>query len=394
MVRRTFEDAETQSMVEAAFEYHGLLNNALKRIGGRKGYAACKEHFHNEEHTLMDDYDADSMRERFVKRTYNDKMEDALPLVQKAYKMKKENKFAEQFESWANNVAEGTWAKPEGEDQVSELIDLLSEPLIVGVDAQNATNALYNIIGDDRLFDQLGELAEANPDADARDVVMVWVEENMPEIYGQIMSTIGDEDTPDQYSEGDTYGASGMDDPVVDEDNSSSDCCEAVQSAIIRRIINQHKDLLVQHGPQAIMDAARDVAEWVGDVEEIGSSDVSAYVQQVVDQLEGSGELAEGKMKEVDMDLTELSDEEFQAKYGKSKEEMKAALAEGYEDHVNKDEKLKRMGAKDLNFLDKLKTIPHGIKAIAKDEPEDDVSLYNKQFDEDIAQMRRIAGLK
>ena len=73
---------------------------------------------------------------------------------------------------------------------------------------------------------------------------------------------------------------------------------------------------------------------------------------------------------------------------------MKAALAEGYEDHVNKDEKLKRMGAKDLNFLDKLKTIPHGIKAIAKDEPEDDVSLYNKQFDEDIAQMRRIAGLK
>jgi hypothetical protein len=52
------------------------------------------------------------------------------------------------------------------------------------------------------------------------------------------------------------------------------------------------------------------------------------------------------------------------------------------------------MGAKDLNFLDKLKTIPHGIKAIAKDEPEDDVSLYNKQFDEDIAQMRRIAGLK
>jgi hypothetical protein len=30
---------------------------------------------------------------------------------------------------------------------------------------------------------------------------------------------------------------------------------------------------------------------------------------------------------------------------------------------------------------------------MAKGEPEDDVTLYNKQFDEDIAQMRKIAGL-
>jgi hypothetical protein len=55
---------------------------------------------------------------------------------------------------------------------------------------------------------------------------------------------------------------------------------------------------------------------------------------------------------------------------------------------------MKRMGAKPLSFKDKLKTIPQGIKAMAKGEPEDDVSLYNKQFSEDIEQMRRIAGLK
>ena len=52
------------------------------------------------------------------------------------------------------------------------------------------------------------------------------------------------------------------------------------------------------------------------------------------------------------------------------------------------------MGAKPLGMLDKLKTIPQGMRAMAKDEPEDDVSLYNKQFKEDIEQMRRIAGLK
>ena len=74
---------------------------------------------------------------------------------------------------------------------------------------------------------------------------------------------------------------------------------------------------------------------------------------------------------------------------------MKAALAENVgDDVVDKDVKMKRMGAKPLGMLDKLKTIPQGMRAMAKGEPEDDVSLYNKQFKEDIEQMRRIAGLE
>jgi hypothetical protein len=395
--------------------------------------------------------------------------------------MKKSNKFAQQFESWATNVAEGTWATPEGEEQVSELIDLLMEPLIVGVDATNATSALYNLIGDDVLFDRLGDLAEQDPEADARDVVMDWVQENMPEIYGKVMNEIGDVEPADQYEsavaecedemdfdrdldEPDRENSSDMefdqdrDNPDqfnrgMSEGDYDEDQVESIQTAIIRRItsnIGQHQELLMKAGPDGVMNAARDVASFHAPMEELGSSDISAMVRQVYNEVgveypemneakdkvtydpktgkltgwehesdwkstqgkdprgkvthlsdvarRKSEELAktdldEGKMKEVDMDLTELSDEEFQAKYNKSKEEMKAALAEGYEDHVNKDEKLKRMGAKPLSFKDKLKTIPHGIKAIAKDEPEDDVSLYNKQFDEDIAQMRKIAGL-
>jgi hypothetical protein len=423
MVRRTFEDAETQAMVEAAFEYHGLLNDTLKRMSGRKGYAACKESFQMDEQTLMDDFDVDSMRERFVRKTYNDATDSALPIVQKAYNMKKSNKFAQQFESWATNVAEGTWATPEGEEQVTKLIDLLMEPLIVGVDATNATSALYNLIGDDVLFDQLESLADQDPEADARDVVMDWVQENMPEIYGKVMNEIGDVepadqtvdeggddmefdrdlDEPDQEYGSDLEFDQDRDNPDqfnrgMSEGEYDEDQVESIQTAIIRRItsnIGQHQELLMKAGPDGVMNAARDVASFHAPMEELGSSDISAMVRQVYNEVGVEyPEMNEGRMKEVDMDLTELSDEEFQAKYNKSKEEMKAALAEGYEDHVNKDEKLKRMGAKPLSFKDKLKTIPHGIKAIAKDEPEDDVSLYNKQFDEDIAQMRKIAGLQ
>lgn len=59
-----------------------------------------------------------------------------------------------------------------------------------------------------------------------------------------------------------------------------------IESAILRRITGQHLDLLSKYGPVRIMAAARDEAEWRGDVEEIGTSDVSAYVQAVIRRLE------------------------------------------------------------------------------------------------------------
>lgn len=477
MVRRTFEDAETQSMAEAAFEYHGLLNNTLKKMGGRKGYAACKESFVADD-VLMDEFDVDALRERFVKRSFNDRMEDALPLVQKAYNMKKSNNFAQQFESWANTISEGTWAIPDTEEQVSELTDLLMEPLPVGVDATNATNALYNLIGDDVLFDKLSDLADEDSEADARDVVMDWVQENMPDIYQQIMSVIGDEDPADQTVEpemdegtagavvGGVAGAvlgkspqaaglganagSAIQDAIAenydDEENNSTD---AVQASIIRRIINSHSDLLSQYGPEAITNASRDVAEWVGKVEEIGSSDVSAWVKEVInmcshndeieferdrdepDQDVGSdmqfdqdrdedlpqwaewptknGEMDESKMSDMDIDVSELTDQEFLEKYNHTKQQAIDGDWENHyepetmpeptdesigDDYVNKDEKMKRMGAKPLSTLDKVKIMPSQMKAMAKGDDEGDLTAYNKQFNEEIAQMRKIAGIK
>lgn len=64
--------------------------------------------------------------------------------------------------------------------------------------------------------------------------------------------------------------------PVKEEQDSS-----AVESAILRRIMVAHTDLLKQFGPQKVMQAAEEVAYNVGDVDEIGTSDVSAYVDQV-----------------------------------------------------------------------------------------------------------------
>jgi hypothetical protein len=54
-----------------------------------------------------------------------------------------------------------------------------------------------------------------------------------------------------------------------------------VAGAITRRILMQRLDLLKQYGPELVGAAVDNVADYVGDVDEIGGSDVSAWVAQV-----------------------------------------------------------------------------------------------------------------
>ena len=69
--------------------------------------------------------------------------------------------------------------------------------------------------------------------------------------------------------------------------NESSE--EAVKNAVTRRIANQHVDLLAKYGIEEVTNAIEDVASGVGDLEEIGSSDVSYWVSCVIKMLEKRG---------------------------------------------------------------------------------------------------------
>ena len=86
-------------------------------------------------------------------------------------------KETEIFEAWADRLMEGTWALPDTPEKQSQLIELLSKDLLVGADATNATEQLYDLLGDDELFDQLYELAQRDANADARQVVLDRMQE-------------------------------------------------------------------------------------------------------------------------------------------------------------------------------------------------------------------------
>jgi hypothetical protein len=60
-----------------------------------------------------------------------------------------------------------------------------------------------------------------------------------------------------------------------------SDGGEAVEMAIMRRMLIAHTDLIVEFGLDKVVDAIEEVAYNVGDTDEIGSSDVSGWVRQV-----------------------------------------------------------------------------------------------------------------
>jgi len=73
-------------------------------------------------------------------------------------------------------------------------------------------------------------------------------------------------------------------------DLSESDEDNPVASAITRRILSQRLDLLKKYGPVAVTQAIDDIADFVGDTEEIGSSDVSGWIKQIERSLGGVDE--------------------------------------------------------------------------------------------------------
>ena len=75
---------------------------------------------------------------------------------------------------------------------------------------------------------------------------------------------------------------------AVENVTEDQDSIDAVSSAVTRRIMMQHTDLLGKYGPVKVMAAINDVADFAGSdgLEEIGSSDVSIWTKQVIQDLE------------------------------------------------------------------------------------------------------------
>jgi len=272
-------EGETNELVEASTSYYENVRHTIKSLGNGRGYQKYFESWSpaqiNETDTLVD-----SIKEMFIEQTLDSRIEQALPILAKIRQRETDMKEAQVFENWVNQICEGTWALPDSPEQQAKLQKLMSQPLLVGPDATNATEQLYDLVGDDRLFDILGDIADQDGGPDMNAWENPDVINRLGELGIDITPTTGaaDDENTDQSDSIKTADApeqgvaEGMDDSPV-------------AAALTRKIMSQRLDLLKKYGPVKVTQAIDSAAEFFGDVEEIGSSDLNAYMQYVEKEL-------------------------------------------------------------------------------------------------------------
>ena len=70
-----------------------------------------------------------------------------------------------------DDIKEGTWALPDSPKAKAELKKLMSKPIKLGKEGDDATDIMYSLIGDDELLDDLYVAGKKNPNGDARPVI-------------------------------------------------------------------------------------------------------------------------------------------------------------------------------------------------------------------------------
>lgn len=163
-------EGDTAALVEQTNAYYETAQRTLKHLGTQRGYSTYFESWNPTELTEQEVV-IEGLKHLFVTQNIDQRVEDALPLLARIHQQGIAMKEANIFEAWANKLMEGTWQLPDTPEKQEQLVALLSQELPVGADATNATEQLYNLFGDDELFDQLEELADRDANADARQVV-------------------------------------------------------------------------------------------------------------------------------------------------------------------------------------------------------------------------------
>lgn len=181
MRNRQFEDTETTGMVESAADRYRMLRSDLNRLAKTRNYHKFAESFMPHD-VNEDDYDIEALKERFVKRMFDDRLTDALPYVYRAYQQRNTNdRYMEEFENWTEaTIQEGEYARPDDEQSIQKLRDLMLKPMPAGDEGEDAINVLFDIIGDDTLSDQFYQISQGanGSQQDVRPAVISWLENN------------------------------------------------------------------------------------------------------------------------------------------------------------------------------------------------------------------------
>jgi hypothetical protein len=229
MRNRTFEDQETTGMVEAAMHRYNEVKDNLKKFQGRRGQELLMNML-ADSYNVDEQVDIDELRERFVKKIYDDRFNEALPYVYRAYQNRKRMNTAEtaEFESWATGVTEATWDSDSDDIGEDNLARLFQKPIAAGMDGVDGIAAIDSIpdLDAEDLQTSIKKLSQVQgPDADIRNTIIGWLMSNGERALAQSLLSIlqqqnaNTQPAPQQPTPApQPVGATTMDQPVVSED--------------------------------------------------------------------------------------------------------------------------------------------------------------------------------
>lgn len=169
---------QAAGMAETAIRHYTDLKAKAKRMISQRGYHEERERF-DPAQTTEAEIAVESIRDMFVEQSLDHRIEEALPILARLA-IPAAMKEITEFEQWAEQVVEGTWALPDDAQKQRRLDDLMSQELAVGPDAINATEQLYDLVGDDALFDILADIADTDPDAN------IWADTRVQKRLAQL----------------------------------------------------------------------------------------------------------------------------------------------------------------------------------------------------------------
>ena len=168
-------EGEAATLIEQANHYYESLRRDLKHLSSPRGYNRYFESW-NPMSSSETDVMVEDLRTMFIEQTLDQRIETALPLLARLRDQRSVMQEVNDFESWTNQITEGTWKIPNTPEEYIQLNNILSQPAVVGADALDITERLYPLFGNDNMFDELYVAAMRDPNADARPIIQKYMQ--------------------------------------------------------------------------------------------------------------------------------------------------------------------------------------------------------------------------
>jgi hypothetical protein len=139
--------------------------------------------------SVEEDVDVIALKERFVKKIYDDRFDAALPIVFREYKRQqaKIDGMVLEFSDWVHDINEDVYEKPtkDNQHQLQYLQELLNGAIHGGFEGKDAIDKLSDCgIGDTELENDITKYAmDHGPDADVTPLVKTWLKQYVPDLY-------------------------------------------------------------------------------------------------------------------------------------------------------------------------------------------------------------------